>query len=204
MQKRESSENLAAYQAKYHDSSFIVRYANSRFFHTIEKVVDSISPNKILDIGCGEGKVLKQLRVYHPAPSIGIDLDPARICLAKTRSMDIPFAVGNAQELPYEDNSFDFVMILEVLEHVGEPDLVLREAYRVTSKYLLASVPNEPWWRIGNLARLKYIRDLGNTPEHINHWSVRSFKTLISDYFRIAKVETPVLWTFVLAEKISA
>ena len=204
MQKRKSSENLAAYQAKYHDSSFIVRYANSRFFQTIEMFVDSISPNKILDIGCGEGKVLKQLRVYHPAPSIGIDLDPARIRLAKTRSMDIPFAVGNAQELPYEDNSFDFVMILEVLEHVGEPDLVLREAYRVTSKYLLASVPNEPWWRIGNLARLKYIRDLGNTPEHINHWSVRSFKTLISDYFRIVKVETPVLWTFVLAEKISA
>ena len=95
-------------------------------------------------------------------------------------------------------------IILEVLEHVGEPDLVLREAYRVTSKYLLASVPNEPWWRIGNLARLKYIRDLGNTPEHINHWSVRSFKTLISEYFRILKVETPVLWTFILAEKISA
>jgi len=53
MQKRESSENLAAYQAKYHDSSFIVRYANSRFFQTIEMFVGSISPNMILDIGCG-------------------------------------------------------------------------------------------------------------------------------------------------------
>ena len=204
MQKRESSENLAAYQAKYHDSSFIVRYANTRFYQTIDMLVGSISPRMILDIGCGEGKVIEQLHASHPSPSTGIDLDPARIYLAKSQSVDIPFAVGNAQELPYEDNSFDFVMILEVLEHVGEPDLVLREAYRVTSKYLLASVPNEPWWRIGNLARLKYIRDLGNTPEHINHWSVRSFKTLISDYFRIVKVETPVLWTFVLAEKISA
>jgi 2-polyprenyl-3-methyl-5-hydroxy-6-metoxy-1,4-benzoquinol methylase len=201
MHRRESSENLAAYQAKYHDSSFIVRYANSRFFQTIEKFVGSISPNRILDIGCGEGKVLEQLRANHPAPSTGIDLDPARIYLAKSRSGDILFAVGNAQELPFEDNSFDLVMILEVLEHVGEPDIVLREASRVTSKFLLSSVPNEPWWRIGNLARLKYIRDLGNTPEHINHWSVRSFKTFISRYFRIIKVATPVLWTFVLAEK---
>ena len=165
--------------------------------------VDSISPNKILDVGCGEGTVLKQLHVYHSTPSIGIDLDPARIYLAKSRHGDIPLAVGNAQELPYEDNSFDFVMILEVLEHVGEPDIVLREASRVTSKFLLTSVPNEPWWRIGNLARLKYIRDLGNTPEHINHWSVRSFKTFISKYFRVVKVATPVLWTFVLAEKKS-
>ena len=201
MQKRESSENLAAYQAKYHDSSFIVRYANSRFFQTIELFVGSISPNKILDIGCGEGKILEQLRAYHPVSSTGIDLDPARICLAKSQSEVIPFAVGNAQELPFEDNSFDFVMILEVLEHVGDPDIALREAFRVTSKFLLASVPNEPWWRIGNLARLKYIRDLGNTPEHINHWSSRSFKAFICKHFRIVKVATPVLWTFVLAEK---
>jgi ubiquinone/menaquinone biosynthesis C-methylase UbiE len=143
MHKRKSSENLAAYQAKYHDSSFIARHANSRFFQTIEMFVGSISPNKILDIGCGEGKVLEQLRASHPTPVTGIDLAPARIYLAKSRSGDIPFAVGNAQELPYEDNSFDFVMILEVLEPVGEPDIVLREAYRVTSKYLLASVPNE-------------------------------------------------------------
>ena len=204
MHKRKSSKNLAAYQAKYHDASFIARYANSRFFQTIDMFAGSISPNKILDIGCGEGVVLEQLRASHPAPSTGIDLDPARIHLAKSQSVDIPFAVGNAQELPYEDNSFDLVMILEVLEHVGEPDLVLREAFRVTSKFLLASVPNEPWWRIGNLARLKYIRDLGNTPEHINHWSVRSFKAFISEYYRIVKVETPVLWTFILAEKISA
>jgi 2-polyprenyl-3-methyl-5-hydroxy-6-metoxy-1,4-benzoquinol methylase len=164
----------------------------------------SISPNKILDIGCGEGKVLEQLRASFSTPSTGIDIDPARICLAKSHSGGIPFAVGNAQELPYEDNSFDFVMILEVLEHVGDPDIVLREAFRVTSKFLLASVPNEPWWRIGNLARLKYIRDLGNTPEHINHWTVRGFKTFISEHFKIVKVETPILWTFVLAEKISA
>jgi SAM-dependent methyltransferase len=204
MHKRASSENMAVSQPKYDDSSFIVRYANSRFFKTIEMFVSSISPSKILDIGCGEGKILEQLHTYHPAPSTGIDLDPARIYLAKSRSGDIPFVIGDAQELPYEDNSFDFVMILEVLEHVGEPDRVLREAFRVTSKFLLASVPHEPWWRIGNLARLKYIRDLGNTPEHINHWSARGFKAFICEYFKIVKVETPLLWTFVLAEKKSA
>ena len=203
MQKRQSSENLAEFQAKYHDSSFLVRYANSRFFQTIDNFVRSITPKKILDIGCGEGIVLGQLRASHPVPVTGIDLDPARINLAKSQFGDLPFALGNANELPYKDNSFDLVLMLEVLEHVGLPDIVLREAHRVTSRYLLASVPNEPWWRIGNLARLKYIRDLGNTPEHINHWSVRSFKNFISGCFTVVKVETPVLWTFILAEKQS-
>jgi 2-polyprenyl-3-methyl-5-hydroxy-6-metoxy-1,4-benzoquinol methylase len=201
VQKRPSSENLAEYQAKYHDSSLIVRYANKRFFHTIKTFVDLISPNKILDVGCGEGKVLEQLGTDNHVPSLGIDLDPARIYLAKSQTGETPFVIGNAQELPLEDNAFDLVMLLEVLEHVGEPDFVLREAYRVTNKYLLASVPNEPWWRIGNLARLKYVRDLGNTPEHINHWSVRGFRKFISKSFTIIKIETPVLWTFILAKK---
>ncbi len=57
MHKRASSENMAVSQPKYDDSSFIVRYANSRFFKTIEMFVSSISPSKILDIGCGEGKL---------------------------------------------------------------------------------------------------------------------------------------------------
>ena len=84
--KRESSENLAAYQAKYHDSSLIVRYANSRFFHTINTFVDSISPNRILDVGCGEGMVLEQLRKDLFVPSLGIDLDPDRIHLANDQA----------------------------------------------------------------------------------------------------------------------
>lgn len=201
MHKRKSSENLAAYQAKYLDSSLIVRYANSRFLHTIKTFVDSISPNMILDVGCGEGIVLEQLRADHLVPSLGIDLDPARIYFAKSEAGDTPYIIGNAQELPFGDNSIDLVMILEVLEHVGEPNTVLQEALRVTSKYLLASVPNEPWWRIGNMLRLKYLSDWGNTPEHINHWTVRGFKRFIKGQFHILRVETPVLWTFILAEK---
>lgn len=201
MHKRESSKNLAAYQAKYHDSSLIVRYANSRFFNTINTLVDSISSNRILDLGCGEGMALDQIGARYSIPPVGIDIDADRVYLAMRQVSRFPYVIGSVQELPFKDNAFDMVMILEVLEHVGEPETALQEALRVTSKYLLASVPNEPWWRIGNMIRLKYLSEWGNTPEHINHWTVKGFKRFIKGRFHILRVETPVLWTFILAEK---
>jgi 2-polyprenyl-3-methyl-5-hydroxy-6-metoxy-1,4-benzoquinol methylase len=201
MEKRESSKNLAVYQAKYHDSSLIVRYANTRFFNTINTLVDSISPNRILDLGCGEGMVLDQIGARYSILPVGIDIDADRVYLAMSQTSRFPYVIGSAQELPFKNNAFDMVMILEVLEHVGEPETALQEALRVTSKYLLASVPNEPWWRIGNMIRLKYLSEWGNTPEHINHWTVKGFKRFIQGRFHILRVETPVLWTFILAKK---
>jgi hypothetical protein len=64
------------------------------------------------------------------------------------------------------------------------------------------SVPHEPWWRLGNMARLKYLRQWGNTPGHINHWSRGGFRQQVGKYFRVLRVTNPFLWTFVLAEKI--
>ena len=51
----------------------------------------------------------------------------------------------------------------------------LAEMARVSARHLLVSVPREPLWRALNVARGAYLRDLGNTPGHVNHWSKRGF-----------------------------
>ena len=55
------------------------------------------------------------------------------------------------------------------------PERALAEMARVARGYLLVSVPREPLWRALNIARGAYVRDLGNTPGHLNHWSRRAF-----------------------------
>ncbi len=45
--------------------------------------------------------------------------------------------------------------------------------------HLLVSVPREPLWRGLNMARGAYIKDLGNTPGHLNHWSRKAFVELL-------------------------
>jgi hypothetical protein len=85
-----------------------------------------------------------------------------------------------------------------VLEHVPAPEATLAEMARVARRHLLVSVPREPLWRGLNVARGAYIRDLGNTPGHVNHWSKRSFTALLSRYGTVEQVRSPFPWTMLL------
>jgi 2-polyprenyl-3-methyl-5-hydroxy-6-metoxy-1,4-benzoquinol methylase len=199
--RRSSSPNLASIQTKFTDRSLLARFANRRFLETIRASVGGLEASSILDAGCGEGVVLELVTATTAIQPFGIDLDPERIQVAHgTRGID-RLAVADLQRLPFGDDTFDLVLLLEVLEHVGHPEFALDEIWRVTRRYLLASVPNEPWWSLGNMARLKYLSAWGNTPEHINHWSARGFKFFLASHFDVLELNTPVLWTFVLAEK---
>jgi hypothetical protein len=87
-----------------------------------------------------------------------------------------------------------------VLEHVPEPEATLSEMARVARRHLLVSVPREPMWRMLNMARGAYVRDLGNTPGHLNHWSKVGFHSLLSRYGRVQEVRTPFPWTMLLVD----
>lgn len=202
MGQRPSSPNLAPFQAKYRDRSRLVQYANRQFLRTIGSLVAEARPNTILDAGCGEGVTVQYLQPRTIFRAVGLDLDPARLQLAVHAIPGTSLVCGNAEDLPFPDGAFEMVMLLEVLEHVGRPENALREAHRVCARWLLASVPNEPWWHIGNLLRLKYVRHLGNTPEHINHWTLPGFARFVGRHFKVTRIVTPVLWTVLLAEKV--
>lgn len=200
---RKSSENLASIQTKYIDKNPLVRYANRRFLESIESMIMDLNITSVLDAGCGEAIVMKRINAVQQLKSvIGVDFDIARLIEAKSRLVS-NYAQADIHNLPFYSNQFDLVLCMEVFEHLGDPEGALQEISKVTRRYLLTSVPNEPWWRIANMARLKYLSEWGNTPEHINHWSIWGFKRFISKCFRIVRVETPVLWTFILAEKIT-
>jgi ubiquinone/menaquinone biosynthesis C-methylase UbiE len=171
---------------------------------TIREILREIPFYSVLDVGCGEGVSLLQVgRVLPVTKLVGFDLDPRRVKLGVQTVQDANLFIANAHGIPISDASFDIVLCLETLEHVGEPLLAISEIARITKRYVLFSIPNEPWWRLGNMARLKYLSDFGNTPGHINHWTVSGFNKIILSDFRILKTARPFLWNFVLAEKIA-
>jgi hypothetical protein len=69
---------------------------------------------------------------------------------------------------------------------------------RVASRWILVSVPREPLWRGLNIARGAYLRELGNTPGHLNHWSKRSFAKLVGRHGEIVELRSPPPWTMAL------
>jgi ubiquinone/menaquinone biosynthesis C-methylase UbiE len=106
---------------------------------------------------------------------------------------------GDAQRLPFPDSSFDLIVCVEVLEHLLDPERGLQELARVGTKHLMLSVPREPIFRSCNLLTGRYVKDLGNTPGHFNHWSTRSFTRFVSQVAEVRLVSTPFPWTVVWA-----
>lgn len=97
---------------------------------------------KILDVACGKGLFLKEtqkrgLEIY------GIDISNVAIKVAK-KIVKGNFLVGNAEDLPYQDNNFDCITCLGSLEHFIHPDIGVREIARVLKKdgKVLVYVPN--------------------------------------------------------------
>lgn len=199
---RESSKNKNLRQLKYSDKGIVSHFANNLYLKTIRKALQGIPFQSVLDVGCGEGvSLLQTVSVSSSLLLVGFDLDMERVKIGVRAVKDVHLLVANAHYIPLIDESFDVVMCLETLEHVGEPLVAVAEIARVTKRYALFSVPNEPWWRLGNMARFKYLRSFGNTPGHINHWTTGNFKKMIKSKFTLLRSAQPFLWTFVLAEK---
>ncbi|WP_336250638.1 class I SAM-dependent methyltransferase [Stomatohabitans albus] len=172
----------------------------NRFVRHLERMVDTVSPipATILDVGCAEGTVARRLAQLTGASVTGFDLPDTAIESAWANGPG-PLVTGDAHELPFEDNHFDLVLGLEVLEHVADPHQVLAEMVRVTKGPLILSVPNEPFFRMGNLLTGRHVRSLGNTPGHWNHWTPIGFQALVSKHAALDEVRHPFPWTLVRA-----
>jgi ubiquinone/menaquinone biosynthesis C-methylase UbiE len=159
------------------------------------------SAESVLEVGCGEGHQLQKVLASVGARRVvGLDLLDVELEGSWTGLTGVDLLWGSAYQLPFPSDSFDLVLALEMLEHVDEPDTVLAEIARVATGPVVISVPWEPVWRLGNLARRRYVRELGNTPGHIQHYSRRAIVQRIERHLDVVAVRKPFPWTFVLAQ----
>jgi 2-polyprenyl-3-methyl-5-hydroxy-6-metoxy-1,4-benzoquinol methylase len=189
---------------KYGSTNPVVRRLMAGFESTLGRLFEQSAPESVLDVGCGEGVLTyKWAQALGDGPVLGIDLaDPKLESEWSTRPRsNLEFRSMTAEELqdlPFPDSSFDLAAAIEVLEHVPDPDRTLAEMARVAARHLLVSVPREPLWRALNVARGAYVRDLGNTPGHINHWSKRSFLQMAARHGEVVAACSPFPWTMLL------
>jgi SAM-dependent methyltransferase len=185
---------------KYAASNPLERRMMQRFLQALDQLADECTPTRVLEIGVGEGVVSDRLRRRFPSATIiGVDLPDAELA-AEWHARELSCLFGDATSLPFPDGAFDLVVAIEVLEHVARPELALAELQRVCAGTLIASVPFEPIWRAGNIARWRYVRHAGNTPGHVNHWSRWGFRRFVSQRFDVGRVISPLPWTLVLAQ----
>jgi SAM-dependent methyltransferase len=98
----------------------------------VERLVDAVAkqcatgPHKILDIGCGDGQIAAGL-----ARTLGDDCRISGIDVMLRPQSAIEVAEYDGKTIPFEDDSFDTVLLIDVLHHAEDPALLLKEAARV-------------------------------------------------------------------------
>jgi len=197
-----TADELWAYcLEEYASTNPISQRLFDHFFRTLKRIVDLLAPgDRLLEVGCGAAfssrRIMEMLHGQHLEVS---DLDFRYISKLRANEFPAPGIVESVSALARAGNSFDCVFCLEVLEHIPAYKPALAELFRVSRRYVVLSVPNEPLWSLLNLMRGKYWSSGGSTPGHCNRWSSRAFVRLITQYGDVIAVYHPLPWTMLLA-----
>ncbi|MBQ8631384.1 MAG: class I SAM-dependent methyltransferase [Alphaproteobacteria bacterium] len=181
----------------------MLRHFNRKLLDIINSL--NLQQQTIFDAGCGEGFISNLLALHVSGAKIhAMDASPQAIAYAQKHQSDkICFSTGDIYNIDAEDGSFELVCSTEVLEHLKLPEAALKELVRIARRYVLVSVPKEPYFCLGNLLSGKNIRRFGNPPDHINHYTFRGFEKFIKRIFPDKKVTVfdCIVWTIALIEK---
>lgn len=124
--------------------------------------LELVDKGLVLDLGCGDGLFLKMLN-DKGIKGTGVEVSKIAIEKARTKELDVKNFDFTSKKLPFPDNSFETVVLLDVLEHLYQPKKILKEVYRVSRRNLVMSVPN-----FNSLpARIQML--LGKIPENNKH-----------------------------------
>lgn len=163
---------------------------------------------KILDLGCGDGTLLKQLIDEKNVRGIGVEIDQNSVISAIEKGLSIIQGNIDAGLKEFTDKEYDWVILNQTVQSTDKPDFVIEEMLRVGKK-VVVSFPNFAYWKVrfylffkGKMPKSKILPfEWFNTPNihllTINDFyefcNKRNIKILQSVYMTRAKVRHGVL-----------
>lgn len=147
------------------------------------KFVSKYAGENILDVGCATGGYCKELEKIG-FKCTGVDINQNYV--EKARENGVNAILMDIKDLKFEDNSFDTVLLFEILEHIEDLDASLKEVKRVTSKNILITVPNCTDFNKLKFHGLTYEHMLDK--DHVNFFTKKTLEDLLRKNFSKFKV----------------
>jgi SAM-dependent methyltransferase len=185
---------------KYENKNPIHQFLLNKFLASATRAIRSTRLTDIVEVGCADGYVYGFLQKHMGAPFTyrGFDIDREGLQIAKSRFPEGSFEYGDIYNLKVQG---EVVVCMEVFEHLERPEEALKNLASTPAKYFVISVPHEPFFQLGNLARGRHRKTWGNLPDHINHWGKRSFKKFLSAELDVVADYSSLPWIVYLAKK---
>ncbi len=125
------------------DQYRITRDAEPAWIHR-RNLVHRLLPSEagpILDAGCGDGAMSEDIARVTGVPVVGVDLSTKRASYARREFGSASYAIGSIYELPFANDTFSTVVCADLLEHLDDPERAVTELVRVSSQWVVISVP---------------------------------------------------------------
>lgn len=117
--------------AEVYDSRYDHRRGRAYYSHISRHVMSHLPRRgKLLDVGCGTGLFVYRY-TSQGGSAVGLDISRGMITRARARNRSADFGAGNAEMLPFRDESFDAVASLLAFSYLKNPEQMLKEAWRV-------------------------------------------------------------------------
>jgi len=173
-QTKVSAQWLETYQQNYGSGPSEWRWLGALDkAHNIETLCKGLSISSVIDIGAGEGSILKVLSDRGFAERYyALEIAPTAVAEIENRDIQdlVECSLFDGYEIPYGDKQFDLAVLSHVVEHAEHPRTLLYEAQRI-AKYVFVEVPLEDNIRLPR----DYVFDgLG----HINFYSIKTIRRL--------------------------
>ncbi len=111
-------------------------------------VIDLVEPgSSVLDLGCGEGQLMKALQDKKRARVQGIELSDTAVQACVENGLFVYHGDLDEGLADFNDHSIDYVILTSTIQVLQRPDLLIKEAARVGKKAII-SVPNFGYWRV--------------------------------------------------------
>jgi SAM-dependent methyltransferase len=186
-------------QAKYLATNPVVRRLIGRWLGRLSALVETnvAATGPLLDAGAGAGFSLA--RFGGDRPLLAVDLALEKVVQVPERVPSAQPLVADVARLPLPDDAVDWATSIEVLEHLAEPQRLVAELARVTTRGAIVSVPWEPFFKLGNLARGKNVPRWGNDPEHVQAFGPAGLTRLLRRSFGAVTIHRSLPWLLAVA-----